>query len=88
MPEITVYTTPGCVQCRPTKAKIERAGLPLIEVDLADEANAEKADHIRSLGYSQAPVVRTSYGDEWNGFRPDLLDAYIERAKAEIEAAE
>lgn len=84
---MTVYTTPGCVQCTPTKRKLTNAGVPFEEVDLTLPENEAEADRIRSLGYSQAPVVMTSYGDEWNGFRPDLLDVYIARCKAEEGAA-
>lgn len=88
MAEITVYTTPGCVQCKPTKKKLDNAGVDYREIDVTLPENEEHAEHIRRLGYTQAPVVMTSYGDEWNGFRPDLLDAYIERAKAEREGHE
>ena len=84
---MTVYTTPDCVQCRPTKRKLTNAGVPFEEVDLTLPENAAEADRIRSLGYSQAPVVMTSYGDEWTGFRPDLLDVYIAQCKAEGGAA-
>ncbi|MCZ9884621.1 glutaredoxin domain-containing protein [Arthrobacter sp. B2a2-09] len=83
MAEITVYTTPGCVQCRPTKATLGKMGVPFREIDLALPENEETADWIRSLGYSQAPVVMTSFGDEWTGFRPDLLEAFAARVKAE-----
>lgn len=81
MPEITVYTTPDCVQCRPTKRKLKNAGVDFAEVDLTLPENAEKYEWIKSLGYMQVPVVMTSYGDEWNGFRPDLLDLFIQRWK-------
>lgn len=79
MPEITVYTTPGCVQCAPTKRKLAKAGVPFVEIDLSLPKYEATAARLRSMGYAQAPVVMTSYGDEWTGFRPDLLDLFIER---------
>lgn len=86
MPEITVYTTPGCVQCTPTKRKLKNARVDFREIDVTLPENAEHAEHIRGLGYTQAPVVMTSFGDEWNGFRPDLLDLFIERWKEAANA--
>lgn len=81
MPGITVYTTPGCVQCRPTKSKLTKAGVTFREIDVTLPENEAHAEHIKALGYTQAPVVMTSYGDEWTGFRPDLLDLFIQRWK-------
>jgi glutaredoxin-like protein NrdH len=80
--EITVYTTPGCVQCRPTKAKLDRAGVPFTEVDLALPENEAHAERIKAKGYLQAPVVETSDGREWGGFNPYELNDVIERFKA------
>lgn len=77
----TVYTTPGCVQCTPTKRKLDAAGFPFEEVDLSLPEHAAKAAEFRNAGHMQAPVVVTSDGETWNGFRPDLLGALIARAK-------
>jgi glutaredoxin-like protein NrdH len=79
---ITVYTTPRCVQCKPTKATLTRAGVDFLEVDLTLPENAEKAAEIKAKGYLQAPVLITDDGEEWGGFNPYLLAAYIERTKA------
>lgn len=80
MPEITVYTTPSCVQCKPTKRKLTNAGVPFREVDVTLPENQAEGDRIRALGFAQAPVVITDI-DQWNGFDPDRLDAYIARVK-------
>lgn len=68
---ITVYSKPACVQCNATKKALDRAGLDyeVIDISLDDAAR----DYVMSLGYLQAPVVTTSTGDHWSGFRPDRI---------------
>lgn len=68
---ITVYSKPACVQCNATKKALDRAGLDyeVIDISLDDAAR----DYVMSLGYLQAPVVTTSAGDHWSGFRPDRI---------------
>lgn len=80
MPEMTVYTTPGCVQCFPTKRKLDKAGVPYREVDVTLKENEAEGDRIRALGFSQAPVVVTDT-ETWSGFHPDKLAAYIARVQ-------
>ena len=71
MHHITVYTTPGCVQCRATLRALERAGLDYETVDLA--ADPQARDFVMSLGHVAAPVVLTE-DRHWSGFRPDHID--------------
>ncbi|MDW9479070.1 glutaredoxin-like protein NrdH [Sinorhizobium meliloti] len=68
--EVTVYSTPSCVQCKQTYRELEKKGIAYKVVDLvADEAAMSR---VRGLGFSQAPVVEA--GEEmWAGFRPDLI---------------
>lgn len=67
---ITVYTKPACVQCNATFRALDRAGLPYQVVDVSTDAEA--LDHIKALGYMQAPVVLTD-NEHWSGFRPDKI---------------
>ena len=68
--EVTVYSTPSCVQCKQTYRELDKKGIAYTVVDLsADEAALSR---VRGLGYSQAPVVEV--GEQmWAGFRPDLI---------------
>lgn len=79
---ITVYTTPGCVQCKPTKKWLDDRGILYREVDLAE--SPKDAEAIRELGFKQAPVVIVSTGDPeldlmWSGFDPGNLGKYATR---------
>mgnify|MGYP000187829579 CR=1 FL=1 len=67
---ITVYTMPNCVQCNWTKRILIDAGAEFLEVDLSVDADA--LEHLRALGYAQAPVV-VAGAQSWAGFRPDRL---------------
>lgn len=82
MPEITVYTTNQCQPCKATKRKLKSLGVGDLMLEINAEEDVEAGDYLRELGYTQTPVVMTSYGDEWTGFRPDLLEAFAKRARA------
>lgn len=69
---LTVYTKPGCQQCTMTFRALDKAGLEYTAVDISDDTDA--LEHIKSLGYMQAPVVVTET-DHWSGFRPDKISA-------------
>lgn len=88
MPQITVYTRTVCQQCTATKRKIKKEGLEALLVEINVEHDEAAAQFLRDAGYTEAPVVITSFGDEWTGFRPDLVEAFRDRVKAEAEAAE
>ena len=51
---VTVYTKPRCVQCTATKRTLDKAGVEFVEVDLT--ADTEALEHLKALGYSQAPL--------------------------------
>lgn len=71
---VTVYTLPACVQCDSTKRYLKKNLVEFKEVDLSADANA--MEHVRELGYTQAPVVEI--GDEhWSGFRMDQLTRLV-----------
>lgn len=80
---ITLYSKPfGCVQCDATKRKFKKEGL-VADVDYADvdvTADETALAFIKSLGYTQAPVVfvSTPQGDHhWSGHNPEEIDEHI-----------
>ncbi len=67
---VTVYTKPSCVQCTATYRALGNKG---IQYEVHDVSTDEAAlEHVKSLGYLQAPVVVTD-DDHWSGFRPDKI---------------
>lgn len=68
--QVTVYSTPSCVQCNATYRALERQGIAYEVVDLTQDAAA--MEMVKSLGYTQAPVVMAG-AEHWSGFRPDLI---------------
>ncbi|WFN93869.1 glutaredoxin family protein [Gordonia sihwensis] len=76
---ITVYTQPGCGPCRATQRALDKAGLQYDVVDISQDDEAR--DHVRVLGYQQAPVIEA--GDEhWSGFRPERIKLVKKEAAA------
>ncbi|WP_028245320.1 glutaredoxin-like protein NrdH [Pseudoclavibacter soli] len=69
---VTVYSKPACVQCNATYRALDKRGIDYTVVDITEDAAA--LDHVKGLGYQQAPVVVTDAG-HWSGFRPDKIDA-------------
>ena len=67
---ITVYSKPSCVQCNATYRALDAKGIEYSVTDVSQDADA--LEHVKSLGYLQAPVVVTD-GDHWSGFRPDKI---------------
>lgn len=70
---VTIYTSPGCMPCRFSKKRLTDLGVPFQEVDLSQDEKA--LEYVKSLGYSQAPVVVTADGDHWTGLVPERIDA-------------
>lgn len=69
---VTVYTKPACVQCNMTYRALDKLGVEYNTVDITEDAAA--LDHIKGLGYLQAPVVIAGE-DHWSGFQPDKINA-------------
>jgi glutaredoxin-like protein NrdH len=80
MIEVTVYTLPACVQCHSTKRFLDRNGITYTTVDL--DTNPSSYDFVKSLGYSQAPVV-VADGQHWSGFRHTQLTGLVQRIRGE-----
>lgn len=74
-PAVTVYTLPDCVQCDRTKRELAKRGVTFSTIDVA--TNDAALAFVKSLGYEAAPVVYTSDGHHWYGFRPDLITEHI-----------
>lgn len=73
---ITVYTKPSCVQCNATYRALDAKGIDYQILDLSEDPTA--LEHVKSLGYLQAPVVITDE-DHWSGFRPDKINELAAR---------
>jgi len=73
---ITVYTKPSCVQCNATYRALDAKGIEYEVRDVSEDVEA--LEHVKSLGYLQAPVVVTDE-DHWSGFRPDRIDELAAR---------
>ena len=71
---VPVYTKPACVQCNATFRALDKAGLPYRVVGVSTDAEA--LDHIKALGYMQAPVVVTDT-EHWSGFQPDKINTLV-----------
>lgn len=74
--QITVYTKPGCVQCRFTTKALDRdhARYTLRDVTTDAEAHAR----VQELGYRALPVVEVQLPDgidHWSGYQPDKVAA-------------
>lgn len=71
---VTLYTKPGCVQCKATYRYLDKKGIAYQSVDVS--VDNEALDKIVSMGYQQAPVVIA--GDvHWSGFRPDMIEGLV-----------
>lgn len=68
---ITVYTTPGCIQCTLTKKALDKAGHTYTEINIGQDATA--ADLLRAAGHQALPVVDAGTAGTWTGFQPDKL---------------
>lgn len=67
---VTVFSKKNCPQCTATKRKMDKENVPYIEIAIDEDPQA--LEHVRSMGYQQAPVV--TVGDQhWSGFRPDRI---------------
>ncbi len=73
-PTATIYTTPDCVQCVATKRAFDRlVGVTYTVVDVSTDSDARNM--LVAMGYRATPVVITTTGEYWSGFRPDRIQA-------------
>lgn len=71
---ITVYTKPGCVQCRATARQFDKADVRIDTIDVSVDTAA--AQLLEDLGFRSVPVIIAD-GQSWAGHRPDRVDAVI-----------
>lgn len=77
---VTVFTKPGCVQCKFTFKQLDKDGVEYTAVDVTEKANQDALERIQASGNTAMPQVRIedSEGnlvDEWFGFVPDKVSA-------------
>ena len=66
--DLTVYTLPGCVQCRATERALEDAGVTFTVVDLAtDERAAEEVGSAPGLVDVLTVRIRSRWKDVYRG---------------------
>lgn len=73
--KVTVYTTPGCMQCRTLMRKLDREQIVYDVMNL--EQHPELTEQFKELGMIQAPIVLTSEEFSFSGFRPDKVNQLI-----------
>ncbi|UDL14639.1 NrdH-like glutaredoxin [Arthrobacter phage KeAlii] len=71
--ELTLYSRDNCQPCKATVRKLNKHGLAFSEKNTSHDSEAR--DFLISAGFTEAPVVITSDGREWTGFRPDIIEA-------------
>lgn len=72
--QVTVYTTPSCVQCNQTKKQFDKLGVPYDAIDLSQ--HPELTEQFKEDGLLQAPIVVVGQGIDsrrWSGFRLDKI---------------
>lgn len=78
--QVTVFTTPSCVQCRQTKKVLDRYEIAYDAIDLTQ--HPEQAEIFKKSGYASAPIV-VAGESTWSGFRLDRLDQLRRRIFSE-----
>lgn len=77
-PDLTIYTTPGCMGCEMTRREADRAGLSYETIDLSNRPDL--AAELRQQGLTRAPVIESADGQRMAGFRPDRIRAMVAAA--------
>lgn len=83
---ITVYSLPAsvCVKCRAVEITMRRRGIEAVKVRV--DQDPEAMEFIKSLGYTEAPVIVVREGDEvvdhWSGFSDEKILALKEMVAA------
>ena len=80
---ITIYSNPNCVQCEQTKKFLTRKEVPFEAKMIQDSPEAQAIIEEHKL--QSAPVVVTSAGMVWSGFRLDHLTDYVHKYNAEVK---
>lgn len=68
--QVTVFGSETCANCKTTIKILDSKNIDYRYIDVTN--NPDATDELRSLGFTQLPVVQTP-GRIWSGIRYDLL---------------
>lgn len=68
--KVVVYGTPNCMQCKFTRAVLDKMELMYEYIDITIDNDA--ADDVRTMGYQVLPVVIAG-SEQWCGFKLEKL---------------
>lgn len=71
MPDIVIYSGPGCPNCIRTMNYLDREGIAYSTVDV--DENPHAIEELKACGHAQLPVVFADGLPPFSGMRPDML---------------
>ncbi|HFU4205813.1 TPA: glutaredoxin-like protein NrdH [Streptococcus suis] len=71
---VTIYSKNNCVQCKMSKKFLDEHNVAYKEINLDEQP--EFIDHVKSLGFSAAPVIETE-NEVFSGFQPTKLKSLV-----------
>ncbi|HEL2738939.1 TPA: glutaredoxin-like protein NrdH [Streptococcus suis] len=71
---VTIYSKNDCVQCKMSKKFLDQHNVAYTEINLDEQP--EYIEHVKSLGFSAAPVIETE-NEVFSGFQPAKLKALV-----------
>ncbi|HFI0213675.1 TPA: glutaredoxin-like protein NrdH [Streptococcus suis] len=71
---VTIYSKNNCVQCKMSKKFLDQHNVAYKEINLDEQP--EFIEHVKSLGFSAAPVIETE-NEVFSGFQPTKLKALV-----------
>lgn len=81
---VTVYSQPGCTQCKATYRGLDKKGIAYNVIDVSEDPEALALT--KSLGHLRAPVVvkfrDNEVDDHWSGFNPEKIEELALEAQA------
>ena len=72
MEEVTIYTKPGCMQCKLSKRRMDAKGVKYNAIDVSE--HPEFIEQLKTFGYQSLPVTKVGESLMWQGFRPNMID--------------
>ena len=80
--KVLIYTLPNCVQCDMTKKQFKANNVSFEEINLTDHPETSQSLK-EQYGFSQAPIIITSTGEAWAGFKLDRIKGVVKAVHAE-----
>lgn len=71
---VTIYSKNDCVQCKMSKKFLDQHNVAYTEINL--DKQPEYIEHVKSLGFSAAPVIETE-NEVFSGFQPAKLKSLV-----------